>query len=370
MNDIILYIMLALMALAGIDYCFGNKFGLGDKYKEAFNAMGTLATYMIGALCAAPALAVPLTKIITPLYDLFGAEPAMFAGTILGNDTGAYPLAAVMANGNADAGNFSGLILGSMLGITVSFLIPYILTVASPQNRPHIAKGIMIGIITIPLGCFTGGALAGYDFLFMLRNLIPAIIFSGIIASGLIFTPKTAIKIFLIFGKLVGIFLTLTLIAAAIEGTTGFVIIKGMDPISKAFAIVGGIVIVLAGAFSLVYILNKILHKYLAKFALLLKVNEKSVEGLTAALANTIAMVSLIKYMDERGLILNSAFAVSAGFALGDHLGFTAGVNKEMILSVVAGKLAGGISALILALIILSKSKKEKRISAKQFQEE
>ena len=66
-------------------------------------------------------------------------------------------------------------------------------------------------------------------------------------------------------------------------------------------------------------------------------------------------MLNLIKDMNDKGKIMNFAFAVSAAFVFGDHLGFTAGVNKEMIFPVIVGKLSAGISALILAFIISDK---------------
>ena len=50
-------------------------------------------------------------------------------------------------------------------------------------------------------------------------------------------------------------------------------------------------------------------------------------------------MFQMLKDMDNRGKIINIAFAVSASFVLGDHLGFTAGVAKEMIFPMIVGKL-------------------------------
>ena len=54
--------------------------------------------------------------------------------------------------------------------------------------------------------------------------------------------------------------------------------------------------------------------------------------------------------MDDRGKVVNLAFAVSAAFVFGDHLGFTAGFAPEMIGPMIIGKLTGGISALVVAL--------------------
>ena len=62
-----------------------------------------------------------------------------------------------------------------------------------------------------------------------------------------------------------------------------------------------------------------------------------------------------MKDMDTRGKIINVAFAVSGAFVFGDHLGFIAGVDKSMIFPMVVGKLVGGISAVILAIIMFGK---------------
>jgi ethanolamine transporter len=59
--------------------------------------------------------------------------------------------------------------------------------------------------------------------------------------------------------------------------------------------------------------------------------------------------------MNPKGKLLNVAFAVSAAFVFGDHLGFTAGVNKDMIFPVIIGKLVAGITALILANMLAPK---------------
>jgi ethanolamine transporter len=50
--------------------------------------------------------------------------------------------------------------------------------------------------------------------------------------------------------------------------------------------------------------------------------------------------------------VINVAFAVSAAFVFGDHLGFVAGVNAAMIGPVIVGKLVGGITAVIIAYIV------------------
>jgi ethanolamine transporter len=192
----------------------------------------------------------------------------------------------------------------------------------------------------------------------MLRNLIPVIIFALVVALGLAFAQKIFITIFLWFGRFIVAFLTIALVIAGIEGATGgtITIIKGMAPIGEAFAIVGSIAVVLAGAFSLVYLLTKYLGGPLGKLGQMLGMNKDAAAGMVATLANNIAMFSVMKNMDNRGKVINVAFSVSAAFVFGDHLGFVAGIDKSMIVAVVIGKLVGGITAVVIACFVAPKS--------------
>jgi ethanolamine transporter len=67
-------------------------------------------------------------------------------------------------------------------------------------------------------------------------------------------------------------------------------------------------------------------------------------------------MFSIMKNMDDRGKVINVAFSVSAAFVFGDHLGFVAGIDKNMISAVIVGKLVGGITAVIIAYFVAPKS--------------
>ena len=149
--------------------------------------------------------------------------------------------------------------------------------------------------------------------------------------------------------------LSLGLAAAIVESLTGFVIIPGMAPIEEAFGMVGSIAIVLAGAFPLVYAVTKLLKKPLLKLGALLGINDTAAAGLVASLANSIATFGMVKDMDGRGKVVNIAFAVSAAFVFGDHLGFTAGFAPEMLPGVIVGKLVGGVSAVAVALWLTRK---------------
>ena len=353
-NEIIIYIMVIFMALGAIDRIIGNRFGLGEKFEEGILAMGSLALSMIGIIVLAPVLANLLRPVVVPLFGLVGADPAVFAGTILANDMGGASLAMELAQ-TEEAGRFGGLIVGAMLGPTIVFTIPVALGIIRAEDRPALARGVLAGIITIPIGSFVGGVVAGFDVLMVLRNLIPIVLIAVLIALGLRLIPNGMVKGFQVFGKIIIIIITVGLAAAIIETLTGITVIPGLASLEEGFLTVGSIAIVLAGAFPLVHVITKVFRKPLLKLGGLLGMNDKAAAGMVATLANNIPMFGMLKDMDERGKVINVAFAVSAAFVFGDHLGFTAGFDAGMIFPMILGKLAGGVTAVAVAMFLTRK---------------
>lgn len=358
-HEWLIAIMAVFAVLGALDRIFGNRFGIGKEFEDGILAMGSLALAMVGIICFAPVLAAILKPVVVPVYEFLGADPAMFAGTILACDMGGGALAQELTQ-NEQAALLGGVITGSMLGATIVFTIPVALGILKEEDRPALAKGILCGIVTIPVGILAGGLVAGFPVTMVLKNLIPIVIIGALIALGLWKAEKWMIKGFGFFGKLIVAVITVGLAAAIVEALTGFVVIPGLAPIEEGFQTVGAIAIVLAGAFPLVYAVTKVLRKPLMKLGGLLRINETAAAGLIASLANSIATFGMVKDMDNRGKVVNVAFAVSAAFVFGDHLGFTAGFAPQMLPAMIAGKLSGGISAVAVALL-LTKKEKEKR---------
>ena len=357
-HEILIAVMAAFAVLGAVDRIIGNKFGIGKEFEEGILAMGSLAMAMIGVITLAPVLAAILKPVVVPVFSFLGADPAMFAGSILACDMGGGALAMEMTD-NRDAALLGGVLTGSMLGATIVFTIPVAMGILNEDDLPAMAKGILCGIVTIPVGVLVGGLVAGFPVMMVLRNLIPIVLIGALIALGLWKAETAMIRGFAAFGKGVVAVITAGLAAAIVEELTGFILIPGMAPISEGFQTVGAIAIVLAGAFPLVFVLTKLLKKPLLKLGKLLGINDVAATGLVASLANSIATFGLVKDMDRRGKVVNIAFAVSAAFVFGDHLGFTAGFAPEMLPAMIAGKLAGGVSAVAVALWL---TKKETRL--------
>ena len=404
-NDVILYIMMGFLLIGALDRIldqFGGsenvlrKIGLGflgkgiqgvgKEFEEGFNSWGALALAMVGVIALAPVLAALLSPIIIPLYSALGASPAMFATSLLANDMGGYFLAKELVTQNGVVTDYAswmyaGLILGSMMGPTIVFTIPVGIGIIDLKDRPSLALGILAGIVTIPLGCIAGGIIAIYSnittpegapiiftYAMIFKNLLPIVIFSGLITIGLWKIPEMMIKGFMIFAKLLIAGITIGLASIVLETLTGIVLIPGLEPIVpilgdtpgidiRALEVISRIALILAGAYPMVYLISKWFSKPLTKLGTKLGVSEVAAVGFIATLANCIPMFKILNKMDERGKVLNIAFAVSAAFTLGDHLGFTAAVKPDMIFPVIVGKLFAGVTAIMIAMLVSPKKK-------------
>jgi len=355
-HEILIAIMAVFAAVGAIDRILGNKFGFGQEFENGILSMGSLTLAMVGIICLAPVLAELLRPVVVPVFSFLGADPAMFAGTILACDMGGGALAMELAQ-NEDAALLGGVLTGATMGATIVFTIPVAMGIVREEDKGALAKGILCGIVTIPLGILAGGLVAGFPVNMVLVNLLPIVIIGLFIALGLWKAEKAMIKGFAWFGKGIVALITVGLAAAIIETLTGFVVIPGLAPISEGFETVGAIAIVLAGAFPLVYAITKLLRKPLMRLGALLGINDTAAAGLIATLANSIATFGMVKNMDRRGKVVNVAFAVSAAFVFGDHLGFTAGFAPEMLPAMIVGKLVGGVSAVAVALLLTRKGK-------------
>ena len=353
-HEMLIAVMAGFAVLGALDRIVGNRYGLGQEFENGILAMGSMGLAMIGIIVLSPVLAGLLRPVVVPVYEFLGADPAMFAGTLLASDMGGGQLARELS-ADPQAALLGGVITGSMMGATLVFTIPVAMGIVPVEDRPALAKGILAGVVTIPVGILVGGLVAGFPVGMIMKNLIPIVIIGLLIALGLWKAEKGMVKGFELFGKGVVAVITVGLAAIIVEELTGFVVIEGLAPIGEAFATVGSIAIVLAGAFPLVYVLTRLLRKPLMRLGKALGINEVAAAGLVATLANSIATFSMVKDMDRRGKVLNMAFAVSAAFVFGDHLGFTAGFAPEMLPAVILGKLAGGLAAVAVAFVLTRK---------------
>ena len=347
-------IVLIFSVLGAIDKIFGNRFGLGREFEKAFNLLGAMALSMIGMIVMSPYLAELMKPLSVFCADVLRLDASIIPASLFANDMGGAPLASEMAV-NKNLGMYNALVVSSMMGCTVSFTIPFALGVVKREQHRELMSGLLCGIVTIPFGCIVSGVMCKIPMLQLVVDIIPLVIFSGVIAVGLIFVPDLCIKIFKALGVIITAVITIGLSFGIIKFLTGFEIIKGLADIKEGADVCLNAAIVLSGSFPFMFILSKLLARPLKAVGRKTNMNETSVIGVVSTLASSATAFGMMDRMDKKGVVINSAFSVSGAFVLGSHLAFTLAFESSYVLPVIAGKLVSGILAVILAGIMYEK---------------
>lgn len=355
--NIISYIMVAFAIIAALDRIFGSKLGLGKEFEKGIYMLGPLAISMVGMIIMSPLIAYLLSPGLEKLPDFI--DPSIITGSIFANDQGGAMLSEQLTN-DKPLGYFNGLVVASMMGCTISFTIPFAMSVVKKEQHHDTLLGLLCGIVTIPIGCIISGIILKIPFKSLIINMIPLVIFSALIAVGLMLIPEICVKIFSVLGYLMKAIITIGLVVGIITFLTGYEPLPHVESIEYAMSLVLNAACVMTGALPLLYIFSKLLNKPLNLLGKRLRINEASVKGLVSTLATSATTLEDMKDMDKRGVIINSAFAVSAAFAFTDHIAFTMAFKPEYIFSVTIGKLISAVCAIFVAVIMSKKLVKDK----------
>ncbi len=350
-------VILVFSILGTGDYLFGSKLGLGKEFEKGFKLFGSMALSMIGMIVIAPWIADVLSPVFEWVYKVFKIDPSIIPSSLFANDMGGAPLSVQVAKNEA-IGNFNGLVVSAMMGATISFTIPLAMGMVDKEHHRQLAFGLLSGVVTIPIGCFVAGLICKLPISDLLLNLLPLTILAIIIAIGLLFAPNVCVKVFKGFGFFIKALVLVGLMLGIVNFLAGEEWIKGMGTIEEGAMICMNASIVMTGMFPLLYLVSKLLSKPLKKLGNKLQMNEMSMTGVISSLATSITTFGVMNDMDKKGIMLNSAFAVSGAFTFAGHLAFTMAFNGDYLLPVIVGKLVAGALALVLAYFLYAKLNK------------
>ena len=349
-SQIVLWIMAVGALAGGADKILGDRFGLGEEFEKGIRMMGPLALGMAGIVCLTPLLRSGIRAVFVPGCAALHIDPAVF-GALLANDMGGYALSMELAN-DPQTGKLFGVLVSSTLGATLVFNIPVGFGMVSEEKRIPFVRGLLIGLAAVPIGGATGGLAAGFPPGLVLRSMLPIAVIAVLLILGLKLCPKQMTAGCIWFGRLVGALCVVGLACAGFQKMTGTVLLPGMTPVEDALAIVAEIAIVLSGTFPVLRLVLRLLERPLTVVGRRMGLSVKSTSGLIFAMANSVSVFAMAGEMEDRGVTVNTAWVVTASAALGDHLGFTASVEPDMIFSLMATKMVGGLAAVALAMIL------------------
>ncbi|MBO7403917.1 MAG: ethanolamine utilization protein EutH [Clostridia bacterium] len=343
-------IMLFFALIGAADRAIGCRFGPGKAFERGFEASGTLILAMIGPIALAPLIAKLLSPVLTPICGKLGLDPSLLAGLLLADDSGGWPLALALAKDPA-VGRLNGSVVGSTMGCAVMFAFPVGFALTPKERKPLLAKGLAIGLSAVPVACFVGGLCLGVGLRTLLWNLTPLFLFSALFVLGLLFAERVTVKIVTVFGYLLTAILTAALAAAMVIKVMNWEV-EDFGTFDEGMLVIGTIAIFLAGAFTILFFLEKLCGSFFERLGVRTGMDGASILGMVTTSVNAIPMFGMMKNMNDRGLVVNAAFLVPASFMIGDHLAFQLSVDPSTAVPLIAGKLAGGIAAIALAMLL------------------
>ena len=384
-GTIVVYIIMACAIAGCLASVIKPESELGQQFVAGIDSIGPIFLPTAGIMASAPYLTAFVSSVFGSAYSAVGADPAMAATTFIAVDMGGYQLADALAETRESW--IMAMITGYMAGATIVFSIPVALKMLEKCDRKYLALGVMSGLLAIPIGVFVASAIIAVshpivrevistnaDATYQLAlswgqigvNLIPLIIVCVALAAGLKFKPDAMIKGFIVFGRVMESALKIVFVLVVVEyftgvwstlfGSFGFdPIIADEEDIFRALEVSGAIGMMLCGAFPMVYLIRRYLAKPLAKIGGAVGLSSDATAGLLAGSANVLALFSMVKDLRAKDKVICMAFAVCCAFLFGDHLSFTANFQPNLIVVVLAGKLAAGICAIVFANLLAVK---------------
>ncbi len=225
--------------------------------------------------------------------------------------------------------------------------------------------GILAGIATVPVGCFVAGLMCGIDTVSLLFNLLPLIILGLIIGLALVLVRSICIKCLMIFGNVIRVLSVLGLLFSLFTFLTGIEISPYFDSFESSALICANACVTLSGALPFMTIISKLLDKPLSRLGNKIGINTVSAISLLGTLVTNATTFSVMEKMDKKGVVLNSAFAVSASFVFGSHLAFTMAFDSYYIAPMIVGKIVSGAFAVALAYLLYCGGNKKQESAQK-----
>ena len=182
-NRIVVWGIGIFFALGAADYLLGGKMGLGKTFEKTLHKMGLILMGVMGVYSLAPVLAQFVTPVVTPLAGALGLDPSVFPAMLFPIDMGGYQLAMDAAK-DADMGLASAVLTSSICGATVGYTITVAVTVVDKKHHGALAKGILSGMVGVPVGCLAGALMCGVNPMTALYNTLPLCVLAALLIGG------------------------------------------------------------------------------------------------------------------------------------------------------------------------------------------
>lgn len=379
LGNYVLYLIMFFVVIGAIGAALNDREGIGAEFMAGIHTLGQIFIPVAAIMVSVPVLTKLIANFVSPLFVAMGSEPAMAATSLISVDLGGYQIAKALAP------TTESWLLASMNGFLLAphllFTIPVALAILDKRDHKYLALGMIAGLISIPVAFvsillminimeplvrteISTHAASTYLLYFepsvIVHNILPLVLFVGSLALSLKLFTRQMILGFIALGRGADILMKLIFAACVVEYFTG-VFTKldigwAFDPMIadsadqfRALEIAGYIALMLAGAFPMVYCIQRYLRYPLTLIGRRLGLGPMGSVGLLAAAANPLALWRMLPSLNAKDKVLTIAFAVCAAWMLGDSLAFIANFQPTLIVPLLVGKLIGALAGLGIA---------------------
>lgn len=354
--NFIIFIMLVFFLIGLLDKTLNNKFNVAKAFDEGLKNFGSITLSMSGFYCIMIFFLLEHMDSFLSLTSYLPIDSSFLIGSILAPDMGGFSIVNSISE-KTSVIVFSGILLTSTLGATISFQLPIFFGSIEKEDLPYMVHGLIYGLITLPFILIIAGIYLHVPSLFM--NLLPILCLCVLLYSGLTKYYEHTIKILTVFANVIKFSGMIFFGMVAIQVLFPGVQFTSDTLISEAMMIVLKMGIIVCGSLVLSEFILKFGKQQIKKIAKVIGCNEISIVGFILSLTTSLAMLPLFSRMDTKGKILNGAFSVSGAYVLGGQLGFINSVTTEKyVLLYMIVKLCAGLLAMAVASLYYKKSQK------------
>lgn len=386
-GKVVLWGILGFGVAGMIGACFDDENGIGAEWQKGIVQIGQIFWTVAGFFTLIPYLTKFAAVAFTKFSALFGADPAVLAGSLIVVDGGGYHLTRELAVSNETW--ILAFFSSAMLGCVLNFALPIGLTFVKERDKKYFSLGILGGVISTPFGVILGGLLImlfkpelrslisvnsandmtlNMTLPIILQNTMPLAIFCALLAILLKVFPDQMCDGFIVFGKVLNAVLRAAFMIAVIQLYTGVFtdifgsswkfapIIADEVELVRALEVCGMVGMMLCGAYPMIYVLNKYFGKQLNAFGKALKFTSVGSLALIGQFVNEMALFTLFSEMRPRDKVRSLAFANGAAFILADQLTFTLNFQPNLYVPFAIAKIGTGLIALFIVDTLLGRT--------------
>lgn len=377
----IVWIMALVMIVAGITNILKPKNEFGQQFMEAFNIVGNLFVCSAGMMAAVPYVEKLSVWAFSGLFDAIGADVSIAPCLFIAADNGAYQLAYALADSPGDW--MFANVVAYLAGPIVCYIIPVSFSIIPAKDKKYCALGLMCGLISIPFGLFVtmlmlkvGDTLIrpevsataaatqplNLEMSEILHNMVPLTVFCVVLALCLYFLTDITVKVMTAVGNAITVIARIIFVFAVFEYFTGFFaktigwgfapILADEENMLRALEIVGGVGMMLAGAYPLVWLIRRYCSRPLERLGSHIGISAIGITSFLTSACDSIITFGMFKNIHPIDKVKSVAFSVCGAWILGAHISFTVNTQPTILVPLMIGKIVGACIALIVAQII------------------